>query len=445
MANSNKTDEFYAEIKAALQANNFSNAATAKALGLHPDAIRRARRRLAHKGWAPEFKHGLEVPEGFVLKGVSTDHRSDGSVIHYWNKSTRDGLDPEQAIQLPDPKKITKTATLYNADQRVINQWVTEKAGEAEREKLWEAAAAAFAKNIEAVVPTSRPEHATRDLLAAYPVGDHHVGMYSWIEETGANYDLDIAERLLASAMSYLVALSPPCKTALVAVLGDFLHYDSQKAVTPEHGNLLDADGRSAKMVETGVNMLILLIDTALAYHEIINVILEPGNHDPHSTTLLVYCLKMRYRDEPRVVIDTKPGYYHYFEFGNVLIGTHHGHLAKMEQLPLIMATDQSQAWGRTTHRHFWTGHVHHQMSKSAGTSAKDFAGCTVESFRILAAPDGYAHGKGYRPIRDMKSIIFHRENGEVARHTFNPAMFDMDSIQHRLTEKPSIDIEPLD
>ncbi|MEE8386490.1 MAG: oxidoreductase, partial [Dehalococcoidia bacterium] len=67
--------------------------------------------------------------------------------------------------------------------------------------------------------------------------------------------------------------------------------------------------------------------------------------------------------------------------------------------------------------------HIHHSKTQAA-TSAQDFTGCTVESFRILAASDAWGHQKGYRPLRDMKSITFHEEHGEVSRNTVNPEMF---------------------
>ena len=48
---------------------------------------------------------------------------------------------------------------------------------------------------------------------------------------------------------------------------------------------------------------------------------------------------------------------------------------------------------------------------------------CRVESFRVLAPNDAWAENKGYRPQRDMKAIILHRDFGEVARHIVNPNM----------------------
>ena len=118
-----------------------------------------------------------------------------------------------------------------------------------------------------------------------------------------------------------------------------------------------------------------------------------------------------------QITIDTSPRHYHYLEFGQNLLGTHHGHGAKPEKLPLIMATDMPEAWGRTKHRYWLTGHLHHEI-------AKEYEGCRVETFGILPPADAWAHQKGYRARRQQKAIVYHREHGEVARHTVTPSMF---------------------
>ena len=93
-----------------------------------------------------------------------------------------------------------------------------------------------------------------------------------------------------------------------------------------------------------------------------------------------------------------------------------------MATLPLIMAGDRPEDWGKTIYRYFWTGHVHHSKVQPA-VSSQDFTGCVVESFRVLPPNDAWAHQKGYRAYRDMKAVVFHEDYGEVARHTVNPRM----------------------
>lgn len=80
-------------------------------LAAEQEAAKRARR-----GDAPD--HGLThpLPPGLVLRGTSILYDDEGNVREYWNKSKPEGMDPEAAVQLPDPKVITKVATLYDQE-----------------------------------------------------------------------------------------------------------------------------------------------------------------------------------------------------------------------------------------------------------------------------------------------------------------------------------------
>ena len=63
-------------------------------------------------------------------------------------------------------------------------------------------------------------------------------------EEGGADWDLAIAESTGIKAMSALTAGAPASQRAVVNIQGDFLHFDGLSAITPQHGHVLDADGR---------------------------------------------------------------------------------------------------------------------------------------------------------------------------------------------------------
>jgi len=375
------------------------------------------------------FQHRINEAErrGFmgdgprmVMRGQSILYDAQGNERGRWDKTRLAGRPEADTVQLPDPKRITKTSRLFDQTGAVIQQWVSEKADEAEREALWKQCAADIAAEVKRSKPVARGRHAvSADTLAVYPVGDHHVGMLAWSEETGGeSYDLARSEQLLADASQRLIEVCPPSEQALIAWLGDFLHYDSYSAVTPMHKNLLDADGRFPKMIRTAVRMVRHMIAAALARHGNVRVIFEKGNHDPATAAFMTVLLGCLYENEPRVSVDTSPQHFHYFEFGKVLIGTHHGDKAKPAQLPAIMATDQPEAWGRTSYRLWLTGHVHHE-------AIKEFPGCHVETLGVLPPADAYAASNGYRSRQSMKAIVFHREHGEVERHTVNPNMFN--------------------
>jgi hypothetical protein len=87
-----------------------------------------------------------------------------------------------------------------------------------------------------------------------------------------------------------------------------------------------------------------------------------------------------------------------------------------MEVLPGVMAADRPEAWGRTRHRFWWLGHVHHQ-------AVKELAGVVCESWNTLAANDAYGHSGGWRSRQRMSCVVLHREHGEVARFGVSPEM----------------------
>lgn len=389
-----------------------TKAAAARKLGLPVETLK-SRLAIARK-------RGL-LPPDLEVRKQSVLYRH-GQEVGRWDKLGLPGADPDEVVKLPNPGLVTKISTLYDQEGRVSQQWVQEKPSEIAKEAAWKAVADELAKALPRVKPVPKPRRATeKGLLACYPVGDHHLGMLSWKDETGDSYDLEIGESLLNKATDYLLQATIPCEKALIAFLGDFMHYDSFVAQTPTSGHPLDADSRFPKMVRTAIRCMRYMIEQTLRRHGEVHVIIEIGNHDLSSSVFLMECLRNIYENEPRISIDCSPRHYHYFQFGSVLIGTHHGHGTKPDNLPAVMAGDCPKEWGETKHRYWWTGHVHHS-SKLAQVN-KDHIGCEVESFRILAPPDAWASQKGYRSIRDMKAIIMDSVHGEIARHSVRPDM----------------------
>jgi len=371
------------------------------------------------RGLGKEIFEKLNKPK-FVIKGESLLIDPAGNLKERWEKTKLAGRDPVDVEMVPDPKKIVKISTLYDQQGKVAMQWIGEKPEDHAREALWREFAGQLAKDIPRAKPVPKPKgYAHEDLLASYPVGDHHTGMMAWPLETGGEaYDLKIAEEIIREAALRLIGTCPPCKQAIIPFLGDFFHYDSYAAVTPAHKNLLDADGRYPKMIEVGVRIIRHIITAALERHHHVTVIFKGGNHDPSTSACIRTFLACLYENEPRVKIDTSHAEFSYFEFGKNLLGFHHGDKTKLDRLPGIMAHDRPEAWGRTDFRLWMTGHVHKE-------SRLEFPGCSAETFPVLAPLDAYAAGAGYRSKQQMKAIVFHREHGEVERHTVNPGMFE--------------------
>ena len=335
------------------------------------------------------------------------------SVAAVKKRAARAGWSPEHDLTVPvaDGFKLARHAQYYDKEGKPTNKWVIQTPDAARQEELMRAAVEAMCSEIKPLPPTPAPKRCLDDLMSVYPFGDPHFGMYSWAAETGADFDLSIAEADLCAAVDYLVDRSPPSAHAALINLGDFFHAENMDGITTKSGNVLDMDTRFPMMIDVGVRALRRCIARMLEKHQTVEMINAPGNHDETMAFFLSVMFRNLFENEPRITVRDTPTQRHYIEHGKCLIGVVHGHRTKDGDLPGIMATEMPQAWGRTRHRYYYRGHHHHD-------ERREYNGCIVEQFRTLAAGDAYAVGTGYLSGRDMKCIVMHKEYGEQSRFT---------------------------
>jgi len=280
------------------------------------------------------------------------------------------------------------------------------------------AAIDAFKEEIPRVSPTAGPVFAALDLLNQYTVTDHHFGMLAWREETGADYDLKIAEQLLLDWFSAAIATSPSAHTAVLAQLGDLMHHDALESVTPASRHVLDADSRLQKVIRVVIRVIRQIIDMLLQTHQHVHVIMASGNHDPASSAWLREMLAVMYEAEPRVSVDSSPSLYYAYEWGRTALYFHHGHKRGINDADVVFARMFREMYGRCAYHFAHIGHLHSNARKAPPSSLME-----IERHETLAAPDAYAAGGGWLSGRSAKRITYHREYGEVGRDTMRPEM----------------------
>lgn len=263
---------------------------------------------------------------------------------------------------------------------------------------------------------TPPPRHVEADMLAVYAFGDPHFGMRASIAETGEAFDLAEADRVTRAGVDSLVAVTPATENALLLNVGDNTHANDGSHRTPASANQLDMDGHHNQAMLVSALAWVHAIRRMLERHQHVTAWFLPGNHDPDASFAVAVAVALYFHAEPRVTVDLDRTAYRYMRFGKNLIGAHHGHGAKPADLPLLMAVDRPEDWGATEYRYVWMGHIHHD-------TVKEIQGVRVESLRTLAAKDAWHAGKGYRSLRDTRSIVIHREFGEIGRHVCSVAM----------------------
>lgn len=310
---------------------------------------------------------------------------------------------------VPAGHRVKGVSTLVDKDGRTRIQWVKTTSPEPSEEEVLAGLFRTLGE-VPARAPIApAPDPLTDDLLAVYPLGDPHFGMLSWGRETGADWDLEIAEATFLGAIRDLVLRGPRTRRALLVNLGDFFHYDNDAGHTTNGAHALDSDSRPAKVLRVGFRAIVTMVETLAEHHPEVVVDCQIGNHDAHTALMLAIGLGAYFRASPQVQVLQDPSVRHYHVFGQNLIGTTHGDRAKPQDLAQIMAAERPRDWGETAHRTWLVGHVHHQ-------SVKEYRGCRVETFRTLAARDSWHARQGYLAGRDLHRILLHREHGEIAR-----------------------------
>lgn len=351
--------------------------AAADALGIPRTTLRNRLERAARIGIAPgHFDHG--TAPGYTIAKVTIQRNAFGEVERTWERQT------------PDQERL----------QEALRAAVDAMAGE-----IVPSAPVAF---------LGRP--ANTDLCNLFTYSDFHLGMLAQEEEGGADWDLKIAERTLTDSFSMMLEQSPRAHTAVVNIQGDMLHTDGLLPVTPAHRHILDADGRFSRIVAVAIRSIRRLVHLALERHEEVHLVVCEGNHDEASSVWLRLMFQALYEDEPRVSVNASELPFYVFEWGQTMLGFHHGHKVKNEQLPLLFAAQFPEVWGRTKRRAVHCGHRHH-------CDEKEYNGVTVVQHPTIAARDAYAARGGWIADRSVQCITYSKRFGQVGRVFVTPEM----------------------
>lgn len=362
----------------------------------------------------------LEVLDAYNRCGGSSDKAGEllgmsGRNVRYALnavkiKAADRGYDPSTGRDYSGPNQhiISGYSELVRAPdddplQRII-YWV--KTNRKFSEQLAECQIAAEAMSYD--IPKSLPikyigNVKTKNHFSVIPVGDPHIGLRTWAKEVGENWDVEIAMRVYRKVFERLLARAPDTEEVILFNSGDFFHADNIRGETERSGHKLDLDGRPGYWLEAGVVIMRMLIDMCLAKYKKVHFVNTPGNHDDIlGQAIGVFC-KHFYEDNKRFTCQIGTNPFQFVERGKVAIGFCHGHTCRLPSLPGKMADDECEMWGRTTYRHWFTGHVHHNQ----WVQFKEHPGCTVESVGIIPPKDAYAHGGGYGAKRGQQVCVF--------------------------------------
>lgn len=392
------TDDLAVEAALAYRAHNDNQTAAAASLGLPRNTFANRLRRAAERGLlGPQ-----ETLPGFAIKSIASKS-DDGS----WVKQTKA---PGDVWEVPQGHSVKGVSALVDAEGRVIQQWQKTRL-EPSAVDVAETLKAAFADYEPHAQPLPSPASFAADLLTLIPCNDWHVNLLTWERETGINWDLKIAERVIGQGIEDAISRTAPAGTAIVLGGGDLLHADNNESRTARSNNVLDTDGRHQKGLEVAGRLMVRTIDAALRNNERVIVRILQGNHDEHTSVAIGYFLLAWYRNEPRVTVDVDASLFFWHRFGAVLLGATHGHTVKLKDMASIMAHRRAEDWGATKFRYVHGFHIHH-----ASKFQTEGNGVIMESHQAPIPQDAWHFGAGFLSGRSVQTISYHRAFGEVAR-----------------------------
>lgn len=377
----------------------------AQALGIGKSALAESVKRAAEAGML-----GTEpVLPGFRISRIS--NTPSGTFIQQA---------PERGdrFEVPTGHVVKGVSALVDAEGRVIQQWQKTAVEAVQRDLAMRAAVDAFKDELPRAEPVAAPTGTKTDLLNFYAITDAHLGALSWREETGADWDLVIAEKLIIDWFAAAIELAPAAGVGVLAQMGDLAHYDGMESKTPTSGHILDADSRFQKVVRVIIRILRRVVSMLLSKHQRLHVIMADANHDPASGAWLREMFGAFYDDEPRVTVDSSASTYYVVEHGKTSLFVHHGHRRSIGNVDSVFAGKYREIYGRTQFSYAHLGHLHSDELKTTNLMK-------VERHETLAAPDAYAANGGWLSGRSAKVITYSARHGEVSRLTLSPQMVD--------------------
>lgn len=396
------TDDLALEA-AIMRADCDSDSEAAYRLGIARSTFQNRMKRAAERGLLPTDP----VMPGFRISQTAHVYGADGT-----KRMTAIQQKPERGdvFEVPIGHTIKGVSALVNEDGREIIKWVKTR-NEYPPEDVAAILKAAFEDYEPAALPSSAPAVSDTDLLTLIPCNDWHVNLLTWERETGTNWDLKIADRVIGAGIEDAIARSPAAGTAVVLGGGDLTHSDNNENRTARSGNALDVDGRHQKGLEVAGRLMVRTVDAALRRNRKVVVRVLQGNHDEHTAVAIGYFLLAWYRNEPRVTVDVDASLFWWYRFGSVMLGATHGHTVKLKDMASIMAHRRAEDWGATKFRYVHGFHIHH-----ASKFQTEGNGVIMESHQAPIPQDAWHYGAGFLSGRSVQTITYHRAFGEVSR-----------------------------
>jgi hypothetical protein len=299
---------------------------------------------------------------------------------------------------------------LYHMELRLIRKEEEVRARDAIGDMIQES------KKFAPKYPTIKYIKHKEGMLYEIAMPDIHFGRLTWHEESGEDFDIKIADRIVKSVLSNLLQYTKNFEIDRILLpLGNDLFNVNNKTNTTVRGTLQQEDTRWQKTFRAGRILATEMIDTCTAIAPT-DVLFIPGNHDEEKIFYLGDA-ECWYHNSKNVRIDNLARSRKYYDYGKVLLGFTHGNAEIMKKLPNIMQFEVPQLWGNSLYREWHTGDKHHKTDFVL--EVEEQVGIVIRVLRSLVPADAWTFNHGFvGSQRASEAFLWHPENGLIAQFT---------------------------
>lgn len=272
------------------------------------------------------------------------------------------------------------------------------------------------AENYSPVYPKIRYAKQTGKMMYEIDMPDIHFGRLTWEEESGENYDIQIAEKMVTRVLENLLNYTHlfPINKILLPLGNDFFNVNS-KSNTTVGGTIQQEDTRAAKTFRRGMQLAVKMIEMCSQIAPV-DVVIIKGNHDEERVFYLGETLNAWFHNNPQVFVDNRAVSRKYYLYGKNLLGYTHGGEFKIDKLASIMPTEVPELWAKSVYREWHLGHIHHKFE------VNEENGVVVRFLRALVPIDAWTFDKGFVGAQKAaESFVWDYNKGLVAQFTATP------------------------
>lgn len=354
-----------------------------------------------------------------AAKALNLNRRNvDRALERIKRNASRRGISTQWGLNTEAPSsQFLKGASILTHNDRGELTWLKFWNDDFKQDKLRELVSF-LSDEIPSLPSIPAPKHIeSTDLMVQYVITDLHLAMLSWPEETGEQYDIDIAVDLLEKWFGLALQENVSSDQCVLVFLGDIFHFDGFFAVTPKNHNLLDVDSRFPRMYELGIRAFKRITSWLLAKHNHVHLVFIPGNHDTSTLVTTKVLMESLYENEPRITINQSHDPFQAYQFGNVSLFYTHGDsrgATKELKLSSIFASKYRSIWGSTTYSEAHVGHLHQRMVVDTGMMH-------VYRHATMAARDAWSNKEGYISDRGAEVATYHKTYGRIKTIYYTP------------------------